>query len=231
MNFIVDQSVFELYPELRIGLVMARGVQNTYRDNSIAGLLRDAETGIRSGPYDFKTDPRVIAWMEAHKSFGSDPKRYAPSIYALIKRVAKGGELPSINPLVDLYNIVSLKYVVPIGGEDLDACVGDIRLTRAAGSEQFIELGKSEASPPETGEVVYRDDQGVLCRKFNWREAERTKLTEKTTNAVIVIETLPPVSFEALRETVEDLAQLIQTHCGGVVKHQILDNSTQQFSE
>jgi DNA/RNA-binding domain of Phe-tRNA-synthetase-like protein len=146
-----------------------------------------------------------------------------PSVWAVTKRVVKGGELPTINDLVDLYNYICLKYVVPVGGEDLDKCEGEIELMYASGDDKFMEIGGIENNPPEKGEIVYKDDAGVLCRKFNWKEADRTKLTEDTKNAVIVIEVLPPISRETLEKAVSEFKDLVQKYCGGTSESFILD--------
>jgi DNA/RNA-binding domain of Phe-tRNA-synthetase-like protein len=136
------------------------------------------------------------------------PSRYRSSIENLLRSLR--GEGPrSINPLVDCYNAVSLRHLLPCGGEDLNAIVGDLRLTRAAGGEPFVPLGASEEQPPEVGEVVYADDGGIVCRAWNWREAERTKLTEETRRAVLVIEALPPRTAEDLQAACDDLAVII----------------------
>jgi DNA/RNA-binding domain of Phe-tRNA-synthetase-like protein len=86
---------------------------------------------------------------------------------------------------------------------------GDLRLTRAVGGESFLPLGAAEEQPPEAGEVVYADDLGIVCRAWNWREAERTKLAADTTRAILVIEALPPRTSEELRAACDDLAALV----------------------
>ena len=120
----------------------------------------------------------------------------------------------SISPLVDLYNAVSLRHLLPCGGEDLDAVRGDVRLTLAAGGESFVPLGSADELPPAPGEVVYADDAGIICRAWNWREAERTKLTPETTRAVLVIEALPPRTADDLLAACGDLAESVGSHLG-----------------
>jgi DNA/RNA-binding domain of Phe-tRNA-synthetase-like protein len=130
-----------------------------------------------------------------------------------------------ISLLVDLYNILSLKNVMPAGGEDLDACKGDIALTFAAGNERFSTIGSEANEPPEPGEVVYKDAEGVLCRKFNWREAGRTCLTQATTNAVLVIEAIPPMERGELEASLESLRASVATYCGGSLQPMVLDQA------
>jgi DNA/RNA-binding domain of Phe-tRNA-synthetase-like protein len=136
----------------------------------------------------------------------------------------------SVNPLVDLYNAVSLTNLLPCGGEDLAAVRGDIRLTRAVGGEAFVPLGAVETQPPEPGEVIYRDDEGVLCRCWNWREAERTKLTTATGGAFLCLEALPPVSTADLESACESLASLVSNHLGGAARVAVVGRGDEAVS-
>jgi DNA/RNA-binding domain of Phe-tRNA-synthetase-like protein len=158
--------------------------------------------------------PVIAVWREAYKKFKS-PRENRASIEALIRRIFNGKPVGNINPLVDIYNYISLKYLLPCGGEDLDAVKGDIRLARAAGDELFMPLGSTVNEPPAEGEVIYRDDQGAICRCWNWREADRTKLTEGTTKAFLCIESVDSSRREAFEVAVKELAELVNKHLGG----------------
>ena len=215
----VSPQIFEQFPEVKIGILVVKNTDNTGNAPEITALLRAVEKEVRSIPdiEPVNSFPKIAAWWEAHKNFGNSPKKYPPSVQSIIRRVVKGGELPSINKLVDLYNYISLKYIVPAGGEDLDRCAGDIQLALAEGNEDFKEIGATENNPPEPGEVVYKDEAGVICRKWNWREGDRTKLTEKTKNALLVLEALPPADDTELRAALSDLKTLVQKYCGGEI--------------
>lgn len=229
----INPKIFENNPGLLIGVLVVKNIDNTANNSEIKGLLRGVEAVLREKytAEEINQHSHIITWREAHKKFGNDPKRYLPSVWAVTKRVVKGGELPTINNLVDLYNYICLKYVVPVGGEDLDKCAGDIVLDYARGDEEFLEIGGSENNLPQAGEIVYKDDRGVLCRKFNWREADRTKLTNNTQNAILVIEVLPPVNRETLGTALEELKELVQKYCGGDAKDFILDISNVDFAK
>jgi len=147
----------------------------------------------------FGKSPYFIPWREAYRAFGA-PKGYRSSVEGLAKRAVKDSCPPSINPLVDLYNVTSLKYLFPCGAEDLDAVVGDIRLAAARGGEHFLPLGAEEEDPPREGEFAYMDDAGAICRCWNWREADRTKLTRRTKRALLCMESLAPERDEELRK-------------------------------
>jgi DNA/RNA-binding domain of Phe-tRNA-synthetase-like protein len=226
MQFRIDDAIFQKYPNLLVGLLVCKDVKNGSAPTEVTTMLRDAEKALQAkfaDPEVLKMHPTIAAWQEVHRSFGSNPNKFPSSVHALAKRVAKGSSLPSINTLVDLYNIISLRHMLPAGGEDLDACRGDIVLAFATGSESFIPLGSSENEPPETGEVMYRDDEGVICRKFNWREGARTALTDQTQNAVLVIEAVPPTQRTDLEAALQELQELVMKFCGGVMEKAILE--------
>lgn len=227
MKFQISPQIFQNYENLVIGVLIVKNIDNSGSNPELTTLLREAEKHVREIPgiEPVNSYPKIESWREAHRKFGSSPKKAAPSVQAIVRRVVKGGELPNINKLVDLYNYISLKYVITAGGEDLDQCVGDIQLAYADGSEEFIELGATENNPPEQGEVVYKDDKGVICRKFNWREGDRTKLTEQTKNAVLVLEGLSPVTREKISEALQELKELVEKHCGGKAEPIILDKN------
>lgn len=167
--------------------------------------------------------PRIQCWREAYRRFGAKPKKYPSSIENLVRRTLQGQPLRSIHPLVDSYNVVSLEHLLPVGGEDLDCVEGDIRLTRASDSEPLVRLlGEAEPRAPKAGEVIYTDDRGAICRRWNWKEADRTKLTESTRNAVLVLEALPPATEAELRIAMEDLADRVRRHTGASVKENVL---------
>lgn len=226
MKISMQPEIFDLWPEAQLGLVYATQVNNqaTLADwqpeqQRIAAAIR--------GQFP-KTEvvgqhPHIQAWRKAYKQFGSDPHDYRCSVEGLVRQVVKGNTIWGINPLVDLYNFICLKYVVPVGGEDCAQISGEVRLMRAAGTEHFVRLGGTDNEPPEPGEVVYADQEGVLCRRWNWREADRTKLTADTTTAILVIETIPPMTGELLQQATAELAQLVERWCGATTQTKILN--------
>jgi DNA/RNA-binding domain of Phe-tRNA-synthetase-like protein len=215
MRFIIHEDFWQLFPGARIGIVIARGLDNAAHERAnSAGLLADAAAAAAaSAGEDIAEHPAIAPWRQAYQAFGAKPSKYRSSIESLL-RSARAQRIRSVNPLVDLYNIVSLTHLLPCGGEDLAAVRGDIRLERASGGEHFVPLGAQEAEPPQPGEVIYRDDLGVLCRCWNWREADRTKLTPATTDAFLCIEALPPNGDAQLRAACAELAALARTHLG-----------------
>jgi DNA/RNA-binding domain of Phe-tRNA-synthetase-like protein len=227
MDFRIEDDFWALFPAARIGVVIARGIDNEAAGDEAAALLAlavaQAGAALQDETLDWATYPAVAPWRAAYQAFGVKPNKYRSSIENLL-RSARSGNVRSINPLVDLYNSVSLRHQLPCGGEDLASVAGAIRLTRARGDELFVPLGSPEPQPPQPGEIIYRDDAGVLCRAWNWREAERTKLTASTRAAFLCIEAVPPLAEDALRAACADLAELVGARLGASCRVEILSH-------
>ena len=213
MNFIVSNQLFEKYPEAHIGIVVARNIDNHGEDQEISQLLRQIENKIKNelSLESLAQNPFIQNWRKAYKLFGSDDRC---SSEALIRVVLKGNQIRHINKLVDVYNYISLKYKTPVGGEDVNKIKGDVDLKFADGNEKFIILGGNEAESPKEGEVIYIDEKEVICRKWNWRESDNTKLTDNTKNAFLVIDALPPLTEDIVKNAVEDFANFVNKFCG-----------------
>lgn len=212
----IDDSFRALFPHAMIGTVIVRGLDNT-RAGEVAARMLDEQIGKTAAALEGVEIPTLAAiapWRTAYQAFGVKPSKFKSSIENLL-RSASSGRLRSINPLVDLYNVVSLRHQLPAGGEDLAHVQGPIRLTRADGGEFFVPLGGSENEPPPAGAVIYRDDAGVICSCWNWRESDRTKLTEATTDAFLCMEALPPATVADLQAACDELATLVTSHLGG----------------
>ena len=225
MRLSVDPEIFDRYPDLLLGALVLSDVENSGQHDELSGLLREAQAEVRRSlaGVTLSEHPRIASWREAYRAFGVKAKQYPSSIENLLKRVTKGEELRSINPLVDLYNVVSMRHLIPVGGEDIDALQGDLRLRIAGEDEPAIHLlGDSEAKAPKPGEVMYADDAGAICRRFNWKEADRSKLTENTRRAVLVVEALPPVTEAELQSVLAELAELAGRFCGAAATPHVI---------
>lgn len=225
-KFRVDESIFNVFPDVVLGILIARNINNYGERAEIISALRqeEAKTVERFAGVSINEHPQILPWREAYRKFGAKPKDYPSSVENLIKRVSKGYSLPHINLLVDIYNTISLRNIVPVGGEDLDKIEGDIQLAFASDHEAAIRLlGEPEDRAPKPGEVIYKDNVGAICRRWNWKEADRTKFTEATKNAVIVIERLPPVLRLQIENLLQELSALIGEYCGGNISTTIID--------
>lgn len=203
----VDPAVFTDYPDYEVLIVYARNLTNTVSDANSAAALRSAEAAARETLAGAKpsTHPHIAAWRAAFGRFGAKPSKFPCSAEALLNRVARGDELPAINALVDRYNAVSVQHILPAGGEDLDALVGTLWLRAARGDEPFDVLGGDAPADadaaldfPPAGEMVWADDAGVTCRRWNWRQGRRTQLREDSRNAYFILDRLSPLPSETL---------------------------------
>lgn len=203
---------------------MIKGMNNTRRVSSIESLLRGicAQRGKEFANKDIYEDSMIQPWAQAYGKCGVNPKKYPPSIAALLKRVQSGKEIPHINLLVDLYNYFSLKYLLPIGGEDLDWLCGDLHLTFTKGGEPFRAIGSIDVEKAAEGEAAYMDDAGITCRHWNYRECERTKFTEKTVNAVLLIEDLSRIHLDEFGAILKEIQQSVSKYIGGRIEPYVL---------
>jgi DNA/RNA-binding domain of Phe-tRNA-synthetase-like protein len=187
----VNPEIWQLRPDFVALSIVVRGGRNAMgRDLVASAFSRPAWA-----------EDHLSAWRDAYKAFGSKPQRTPCSAEALWRRLDRDGALASINAVVDLYNAVSLRFAVPVGGEDLATYHGVPRLLRAAGDEAFQATrdGQSVDETVDRGEVIWRDEFGVTCRRWNWRQTARTRITKSSTDMWFIVERLEPMPLDALR--------------------------------
>jgi len=208
---IIDPTISTIAPGFRaISLfVEAHGAATTSLDPAV---LKDACRIVQEGGPAW-AEAHLSSWADVYSRFGAKPNRTPCSAQALRKRVLKDGTLPAINPVVDLYNAVSLRFAVPVGGENIDAYAGAPRLTVADGTEQFdtVANGAPAIEHPARGEVVWRDDLSVTCRRWNWRQGTRTRLDSFTGRMWFVLESLDTMPMDALEEAAIALEAELRT--------------------
>jgi len=189
MGLTVDKEIFKRAPKLNVGVLIIVGMDNSA---DISGFVKKEysiiEEKVRSkfDGIELSEYPVVKIWREIYKGFGE--KQARSSLESLIRRVAGGKGIYSINPLVDIYNLASLTFELPCGGEDTDVMASGLTLTFADGSESFTPLGETVIERPNEGEIIYKFGDTVVCRNFNYRESDVTKLTDRTKNAIIIFE-------------------------------------------
>lgn len=212
----MEPTFWEVFPEAQIHVLTVKGIQNRKQPHDSAyftQLLNTAAEEARTFLTEdtFSENPVISQWRHAFSQFKTK-KGVRSSIEALLKRAHQGREFVPINPLVDLYNSISLKYAVPCGGEDLQKIQGDLLLGKARGGESFLPLGAEQDAPALPEEIIYYDEEGAVCRCFNWREAQRTMLTEETTDAVLVIEAVNPEQATRAQQAIEELKQRVDDY-------------------
>ncbi len=219
-KFIVEDKMFDNYPNLEVGIIVCKNVNNSEIDESFYDEFSKEKEKVITKFSDVALAeyPVISEWRKVYKSFGE--KKARSSIEALIRRTVNGNEIPRINPLVDIYNMISIKYELPCGGENLDKVDGDIVLGFASGNEKFVELGSSEEETVNEGEIVYRFNDTVICRNFNYRESDITKLDNNTKNCVLVIENILDGN---LVDALDELKLLVEKLLDGTCEIHILD--------
>jgi len=225
MFFSIQKELFDILPDLTIGTVVAKGLDNTHPSKEIDDLLDQAVVEMKKNFIGEKAQehPRIKPWRSAFSKLGISGSKFPSSIESMARRVLKGDPFPKINPLVDLYNAVSLKFLVPMGGHDLDTIEGNIHLRFAEGWEPFTPMGGGETMTVPKGELIYRDDREVLTRNWVWRQCEKDKATEKTKNIFIPIDVLGEVGRERADEIILELSHLIPRYFGGALSSAIVN--------
>ncbi|MDD6370179.1 phenylalanine--tRNA ligase beta subunit-related protein [Galactobacillus timonensis] len=222
-KFIVDDAFWKIFPDARIAVLSLKDVDETARLSDeemkeIAALLDKAnKEAVKYVPNETISDnPVVQVWRQAYQKFPTK-KGARCALENLLKRVLHGNPVGSIVPSVDLTNAVSLKYAFPIGVENMDAFAGDLHLGVMDGTEDFLPIGEAVPEPPLKGEVAYRDDAGVVCRCWNWRDGQRTQVNDDTTNEFVAMECVEEDRLEDLQKALDELAELLPKYLGAQV--------------
>jgi DNA/RNA-binding domain of Phe-tRNA-synthetase-like protein len=205
----IDQAIYALRPDFQALSIHASGMKNGPAAEPLQQAMR--ELLLKAGEASWKGS-HLDAWRNAYRAFGAKRQRTPCSAEALIKRLERDGGLPSINAVVDAYNAISVRFAIPVGGENVSAYRGNPRLTRATGKETFATLrdGLPDEEAVEPGEVIWRDDIGVTCRRWNWRQSVRTRIEPSTMDMWFVLERLDPMPMEALQQAGTALHALLK---------------------
>ncbi|MFD4410996.1 B3/4 domain-containing protein [Streptomyces sp. NPDC058475] len=213
LTLTVSDEVRALAPGFTHVAIEAYGLVNGPSTEATSALLDDAarRLAVRLDGRPPHEDSHMAAWRDVYTAFGSKPSRTRNSAEALAKRALSDAGLPRINVLVDVYNAISVAHLIPVGGEDTAHIQGAMRLVRATGAEDFVTVagGEKVVEHPDAGEVVWCDDMGVTCRRWNWRQGPRTRLTEESTAAIFLLESLAPMPVAEVETAGAELAELL----------------------
>jgi DNA/RNA-binding domain of Phe-tRNA-synthetase-like protein len=227
MKYTISNAIFAAFPNFRRGVVVGKNINNREVHLELAELLAAEAATVYADPLKLD-DPKLAAWDCAYQSFGVNPRRDTPSIRFLVTQISKGRPPRPINDVVNIFNIMSLRYRIPCGGDDIDALNGgDINLDFAKGNESFAALfspEKIETAP--AGEVVYftSPSNRIMCRRWNWRNADFSRIRPETTSVVINLDGfVPPLTSATLDEAVSTAADLLKRFCGGKVTTYVLN--------
>ncbi|MBI5443119.1 MAG: hypothetical protein HY900_18125, partial [Deltaproteobacteria bacterium] len=172
----------------------------------------------------------LAAWRRAFRSFGVDPTQCRSAAEALLRRLTKKGDIPSINLLVDLGNLVSIRYGLPVAVLDAKGIAGAITVRFAEGTEPFVELDSAEVKRPEPGEVIFVDDAGdVAARRWCWRQSARSAARAETTEVLVTVEGHHETADADVGSALADLTELLTTHAGAACESEVLSPALPEF--
>ncbi|RKT10768.1 DNA/RNA-binding domain of Phe-tRNA-synthetase-like protein [Paraburkholderia sp. RAU2J] len=196
----IDPAIASLAPGFRARSISVEATRIVDPNVGAKALVRACQA-LTANDSGWK-ETHLSSWAELFRRFGAKPQRTPCSADALRKRAMRDGSVPGVNPVVDLYNAVSIEYAVPVGGENFAAYIGMPRLVIANGTEHFdtVKDGAPVHEMVDAGEVVWRDDHGATCRRWNWRQGTRTRLDSDAKQMWFILESLPAMPLEALHE-------------------------------
>jgi lysyl-tRNA synthetase class 2 len=225
----IHNDIFNKFPSFRRGIVVVKKMHNQGPSKALDNTLKEAVAEAAEHPIDLKADPQVTVWNEAHRQFGSNPNKFPPAHCALLKRVQKSGaSIPFISKVVAIMNINSIQGTTPVGGDDLVDADPCLELRYATGDETFTPLGRPEiVEHPNPGEIIYVVEKSneVMCRRWNWRNGHKTRITEDTHTMVMNIDALGENSDEKAIQWRDSVARMLEEYCEAEIETALLSPS------
>ena len=211
--FQYDQEIVERFPSIVGGVLVADGVRNGPSAAELVGAFQQEQRDVlgRIGDTPLSEIPSLGAWRRAFRAFGVDPTAYRSAAEALLRRLTKQGTLPSINTLVDIGNLVSIRYGLPVAVFDRASIADELMVRFATGDESFTDLGSGATEHPEAGEVIFVDAAGhVAARRWCWRQSVESASSEATTDILVTVEGHHPDARRDVEAAVSDLESLLR---------------------
>lgn len=215
IRFRYSNEILDTFPATCGGVVHATGLANTDTPPDLLGAYQAEQHLVRDrvGDAQLSEIPSLAAWRRTFSVFGVKPTQYRNAAEALLRRLTKQGDIPSINLLVDLVNLVSLRYHLPVAVFDQQMVTGTTTVRFAEGNEHFTDLGSEALSNPQPGEVVFVDDAGLVsARRWCWRQSDQSAARAGTVDVLITVEGQHPQAELDVTRATEDLEQLLLTH-------------------
>jgi DNA/RNA-binding domain of Phe-tRNA-synthetase-like protein len=218
LAFQYHPEIIQRYPHIVGGVLLARGMRNGTTSEALKEIYFAEQQAVigRIGSTPLSELESLAAWRAAFRDFGVNPTKYRSAVEALLRRLTKKGDIPSINAVVDICNLISIRYQLPVAAFDARALTGPITVQFARGDENFTPLFQKDAEHPEAGEVIFADDARlVVARRWCWRQSDESATRENTTDAILTIEAQHPLEQEQIRAALDDLLELLANHVGG----------------
>lgn len=216
--FAYDGAIIRQYPTIRAGVIHATVLTNGPSPHELMDEYRDEQRAVakRLEGMTIAEVPSIAAWRLAFTGFGAKPTQYRVAAEALLRRLTKRGDIPAINTLVDIGNLVSIRYAMPVAVFDQANIIGATTVRFSTGSELFTDLGSNDPVHPEPGEVIFVDDANVVCaRRWCWRQGAQSATGATTTEALIVVEGHHDSAGRDVEAALADLTSLLASHQPG----------------
>lgn len=216
-KFTYHPEILKSFPAVRAGLVIGEAANQPSSEDLKARYFAEQQTVVEEiGDTPLSELESLSAWRGAFRTMGVNPTKYRSAIEALLRRLTKKGDIPSINTLVDIGNLVSIRYRIPVAVFDLDRTADSILVRFAEGDEPFTPLFLEEVENPEAGEVIFVDGNGlVAARRWCWRQSDQSAARMDSRRVMVVTEALHPGAGEDVRAAAADLAGLYGEFLGG----------------
>ena len=224
--FQYDPAILARFPTVVGGVILAQNMTNGPTPDSLQTMYQAEQRAIlqRIGTTPLSQLETLAAWRSAFRGFDVDPTQYRSAAEALLRRLTKKGDIPGINLLVDLGNLVSIRYALPVAVFDIRTLQGSVTVHFADGSERYTTLGESEVDHPQPGEVVFSDENKlVVARRWCWRQSEQSAASAETRSAIITVEAHHPAGHRDIEAALNDLLALLQEYTGGNFISAVLD--------
>lgn len=223
--FQYSPEIIKNYPHVVGGVILAKGMSNPPTSDALREryLAEQEAVKARIGDTPLSEIESLEAWRRAFSAFGVSPTQYRSAAEALLRRLTKKGDIPIINTLVDIGNLVSIHYGLPVAIFDTREIEGVVTVHYSDGTENYTELGNEAVLHPDVGEVVFSDTKKmVVARRWCWRQSESSAANEQTTNAIITVEGHHAKAKDDVQNAVNDLLELLKTYAGGTYQSAIL---------
>jgi DNA/RNA-binding domain of Phe-tRNA-synthetase-like protein len=226
LEFRYHPDLLERFPEICGGVILVQGLNNAPTPPDLLQAYQTEQRAVlvKIGQQPLSEIPSLAAWRAAFRLFGVDPTKYRSAAEALLRRLTKKGDIPSISALVDLCNLVSIRYALPVAAFDGRALSGAVTVRFAAGNESFTAHDSPEPEHPEPGEVIFADPAGlVVARRWCWKQSVESTVELDTRDAILTVEAQHPGSSQEILAALKDLSILLERFVGGNIKSCVLD--------
>jgi len=225
LEFSYHPDLLSRFPDICGGVILAQGLTNRPTPPDLLQAYQTEQRAVLAKISDMPLSeiPSLAAWRAAFRAFGVDPTRYRSAAESLLRRLTKKGDIPSISALVDLCNLVSIRYALPVAAFDARALSGAVTVRFATGGESFTAHDSPAPEHPEVGEVIFADPAGlVIARRWCWKQSLESAVALDTRSAILTVEAQHPGGQREIQSALQDLSLLLERFVGGTFKTLLL---------